>query len=332
MAVWGLSLLLVVALATPALAEIKWKNNDHYKAYTDAYNEMDPVKKAALAEKFIADWKDADAEATQNIYWMMLISYYNAKNWAKAVETVDKQQALAPNLPADQKKQALLISMSGYGQLKNNDKVKEFAEKILAIDPNQLDTLITYSTLLAANFPTDETAKQAQLTKGLEITKRALAQPKPAAVPDAQWNPIRLQLFHGTCLIYLNQKKNAESMNECKEAIKINKKDSTAWYWISLALKPGVAEAAKKYKDSVDKLNENRSADQITRDDLTATMKALEKIYDDKNDEMIDALARAVAADGEASAQARTDLTKAWVGTPDDLNKRIADKKAEMGN
>src|SRR5690348_1957060 len=104
-AFWGLSLVLLGALAKPALAQQpKLPTTEIYNAYMAAYNETDPAKKAANAEKFIAtykDGKDTDHVAIDNMYMMALRSYYGGKNFAKCIELADKQAATAPELAGD---------------------------------------------------------------------------------------------------------------------------------------------------------------------------------------------------------------------------------------
>jgi len=83
----------------------------------------------------------------------------------------------------------------------------------------------------------------------------------------------------------------------------------------------------RRYNDSVQKVNDNRTADQITRDDLTAVMNALVIVATTKTDELVEIFAKSVAC-GET--RARIEL-KIFAGTPDDLEKLIQTKKTELG-
>jgi len=329
----GLLLLLVIAFAANGLAQqdIKWKGTEDYNAYMNVYNEKDFAKKAANGEKFLADFKDADPTARQNAYVMMTISYAQGGNWAKALESVDKMSTLGPTLDASTKKQFLIVGLSAASTLKNTAKTKEYAEKVLAVDPNEVNALITLSSLLANNLPTDDAGKNAQITQALEVTNRALKQTRPANVPDAVWNPIQLQLHRTACLMLLNQKKYEETIAACREALKIDKKDGDSYYLIGLASKPELVELVNHYNASIDKLNENRTADQITRDELKSIADGNEKRASDKKDEIVGYFATAVAAGGGASAQAKDELMKLFTGTPDELNALIAAKKSELG-
>ena len=87
---WALPLLLIGALTTQGFAQdVKWKGTE-YEDYMGVYNEKDNAKKAAGAEKYFVDHKDADPIALTQIYSMMLLSYANAGNWAKTLETVER--------------------------------------------------------------------------------------------------------------------------------------------------------------------------------------------------------------------------------------------------
>jgi hypothetical protein len=240
---------------------------------------------------------------------------------------------LAPRLTDAQKLQYYQIGMLAGVNLKNNAKTAEYAEKVLSMNATDLNALVTLSSLLSQTLPTEETAKQAQLNRTLDVTRRALAQPRPAAgYTDAQWNGIRLQLHQTACLVLLNQNKHTESIAECQEALKINGKDSYAWYLIGLSHKTALIDLSKKYNDAVEKYNANRTADPITVDDLRAVMVGAEQIASAKRDETLDAFARSVAAGGPAGQQAREELQKIFTGTPEELNRLIEEKKSQLGN
>jgi hypothetical protein len=76
---------------------VKWKSSKEYEDYMHVYNQKDFAKKAAHAEQFFIDHSDADPQALTQVYTMMLLSYANASNWVKVVETYDRIN-LAPKL------------------------------------------------------------------------------------------------------------------------------------------------------------------------------------------------------------------------------------------
>jgi tetratricopeptide (TPR) repeat protein len=329
---WALPLLLISALATPGFAQdIKWKDNKEYEDYMGVYKQTDLAKKAAAAETFLVDHKDADPLALTQIYQMMLLSYANAGNWAKTLETVERQ-SMAPKLSEADKRQYTQIGLLAATNLKNNAKVVEYAEKVLAFDPNNLNALISLSNILSQTLPATEPGKTAALAKTLEITKRALAQPKPANIPDTQWNPIQLQLRQTASMVLLNQQKYAESMAEAKAALSINPKDGYAWYLIGMSLKVDLADRVGKYSKSVDNFNAARTtADPIQLDELKSIIQQMEQLASEKRTETLDAFAKSAAAGGPTAEQARQEIQKI-TQNPEETNKLIEEKKSQLGN
>src|SRR4030095_7289945 len=219
---WALPLLLIGALTTPALAQAqqaqaaqqdpKWKNTQEYTDYMLVYNENDPAKKAAAAEKFFVDHKDADPIAINDVYTRMYPAYVQAGNWVKVLESYDRMATLGPKLTDAQKKLYTEIAMVAAVNSKNNKRTVEIAETVLKGDPNNANALITLSAQLSQSLPTNNPEKDAHITRTLEITKKALAQPKPQTVSDPQWSGIQAQLHDTACLMLLNQGKHQESI------------------------------------------------------------------------------------------------------------------------
>jgi len=326
----GLFLTLFAALAAPGFAQ-EIKDPAEYKAYFEGvYSEKDLAKKAANGEKFLNDYKETVAR--NQTYMMILLSYAQIPNWPKALETADKQAQMAPKLEPNDKKQTLLVGMTAAEQAKNTPKLKEYANKVLESDPKNIGALITLSGLLANSLPTEEAAKNKQLEETLAITKRALAEPKPASATDAQWNPILVQLHDTVAMVYLNQKKYAETVTASDDALKLNKKDGYAYYLKGLAMKPAVKEAIDKYTAAVEKMNleENRKADQLVRDELQANAQGLLSAATTKKDDLAQIFAKSVATGWANAAAARTELKQVFTGTPAEMDKLIDDMKVEI--
>ena len=309
-AYWAMPLLLISALTTRGFAqEIPWGPGE-YEAYIAVFNEKDFVKKAALAEKFFVDHPKADAVALTQMYTMMLLSYANAGNWAKTLETIERP-ALGPKLTEAEKKQYTQIGLLAATNLKDNKKIVEYAEKVLKDDPKNLSALVTLSGVLSGTMPATNPAKDPHIVRTLDITKQALALPRPAqGYTDAQWTQVQQQLHDTACLMLLNQQKYPETIAECQEALKVNPKDAYAWYWIGLVHRAAFVDLNKKYNESVDKYNANRTAPQLELDELRAQMQGAEKIAEDKLNETLDAFAKAAAIGGDAGTQAQAEIKK----------------------
>src|ERR1041384_7791328 len=118
----GVSLILLLALMISALPSFgqdkqpQLKTRPEYDAYMAPYSEKDPAKKAAVAEKFITDFKES--EGVPNAYTMALSGYTGAKNWPKVIELADKAAAL-PN--ADNKLKFYAASSAMVAAQNTND-------------------------------------------------------------------------------------------------------------------------------------------------------------------------------------------------------------------
>ena len=340
-AYWALPLMLIGALTSPVLAQAqqaqekqqdpKWKDTNEYNDYIKCYEEKDAAKKAACAEKFLVDHKDADPIAVTEVYKMMLFGYANSSNWKKTLETIERQ-SIAPKLTEADKKQYDQIGLVAAATSKDNPKTVEYAEKVLKNDPKNLNALITLSGVLSQTLPPTNPAKDQQIEKTLTVTKQALEQPKPQGVPEPQWNAIQQQLRETTCLMLLNQKKYPESIAECQAVLKINPKDGFAYYWIGLSHKSALIDLSKKYNESVENYNAHRQDGQLVVDELRAAMQGAEKVASDKRDETVDAFAKAAALGGEAGKQAMTELKGIFTGSEAELNQLIEEKKKQLGD
>jgi len=311
MAYWALPLLLISALAAPGYAQdVKWTDNKEYEDYRAVYDEKDMAKKAALAEKFFVEHPKADPIALTQMYTMMLLSYANAGNWAKTLETIERP-ALGPKLTEAEKKQYTQIGLLAATNLKDNKKIVEYAEKVLKDDPKNLSALVTLSGVLSGTMPATNPAKDSHIVRTLDITKQALALPRPAqGYTDAQWAQVQQQLHDTATLMLLNQQKYPEAIAEAQAAIKVNPKDAYAWYWIGLAHRAAFVDLNKQYNDAVKKYNDNRTAPQLELDELRAQMQGAEKIAEDKLNETLDAFAKAAAIGGDAGTQAQAEMKK----------------------
>src|SRR5215470_3298044 len=174
----GASLFLLLGLvvsALPAFGQDKQpqlKTRPEYDAYVAVFNEKDPVKKAALGEKFIADFKES--EGIPNAYTMTIGAYTAAKNWAKVTETAEKAATL-PNADNKLKGYAYASAMIAAQNLNNVDNVISYGEKVLAIDPTDLNAMITVSAVIPAKLPANEAGKKAALDKASDLATKALA-------------------------------------------------------------------------------------------------------------------------------------------------------------
>jgi hypothetical protein len=326
----GLSLFLLLALvvsALPGFAQDKQpqlKTRPEYDGYLAVYNEKDPVKKAALGEKFIADFKES--EGVPNVYTMTIGAYTNAKNWAKVMETADKAAAL-PQADNKLKAYAYANAMIAAQNLNQIEKVLSYGEKVLAIDPNDLNTMITLSAVIPAKLPADDAGKKAALDKAQELAAKALSGIQAmAAKADAQSKPQLEQIegnLHATLgLVAYNRPDYNKSIQEYELALQKTPKDELAHFYLGLDYQALAAQASREYQTAVKAENDAKAAraDQPTIDELAAKRGGLEEDIRKARDKAIDEFAIAVALGGQVSAQAKDALSRLWMAKNDNTN------------
>src|SRR5213080_940676 len=162
----SVSIVLVLALVAAALpgfgqaAQAKQpqaKTQAEYNAYTALYNEKNPQKKAELGEKFLTDFKETDF--VSNTYTMIIGAYTGAQNWQKVIDAAERAVAF-PGADNRLKAFAYANAMVASQNLNQIDKVISYGDKVLAIDPNDLNTMITLSAAIPAKLPADEPGKK----------------------------------------------------------------------------------------------------------------------------------------------------------------------------
>jgi tetratricopeptide (TPR) repeat protein len=342
----GLSLLLLVGLAMPALAQSAQAEYDAYLAF---YNEQNPQKKAELAEKFIAEPTLTTSQYRASVVGGLVRAYAASQNHAKVLETVDKLPTLLPAADDKVKLGAYLNAMVAAQSVDNFPKIMEYGDKALAIDPNDLNAQLTLSSMIPERLPTDEAQKKAALDKAMGLAEKAQAQiPKifaaapPAGITPDQWKAGRAgyesQITATMGLIHLNRAEYDKAVEKYEEVLKSNQKDAVNWYRLGLAYNSLAAAASNATVSAYDDLNKAKKehpADQFMHEELDAKRAAIEEDFNKKREKGIDALAKAVALGGVVAQPARTALDKLYGSKTNNdlsgLNAVIASKKAELG-
>ena len=341
----SLSLILVFALfALPGFGQAaqakqpQAKTQAEYNAYKAVYDEQNPAKKAELGEKFLTDFKESDFIA--NTYTIIVGAYTRAQNWAKVMDAADRAAA-SPVADDKLKAFAYANAMIAAQNLNNVDKVISYGEKVLAIDPNDLNTLITLSAVIPTKLPADEAGKKAALDKASGLATKALAGIEPMlAKADEKTKPQLVQIqgnLHATLgLIAYNRPEYQKSIQEYETAVKSNPKDDVAHFYMALDYQALAAQASRDYQAAIKAENEAKAAkaDQPTIDDLAAKRSGLEGDIRNARDKAIDEFAIAAAIGGPVAAQAKDALTKLWTAKNDSTNgleEFIAQKKQQLG-
>ena len=214
----------------------------------------------------------------------------------------------------------------------------EYGEKLLAMDPGNLQALVTLPNVILTSLPTDATAKSAALTKASDYAKKLLAVAKPAGIGDADWAGVQAQARFTVGFGLFSKNAYAEAITEFQEAIKLNKKDDQTHYNLGLAYNALLPDAQRLVLAGYDEENAAKTAlkPQAEIDAIVAKRAPLEADFRARRDLAIDAFARAAALAGPTSASARTQFERLFKqkkadATADEMNQYIAAKKAELG-
>jgi tetratricopeptide (TPR) repeat protein len=193
----------VAPLFSQAAAEQKQpqaKTKAEYDAYMALYNEAAPAKKVELAAKFLTD--HPETEFKMFVYQMQIDGYQRLGNTDKVVETGEKFFSDFPQADNNTKKFVMQRMMTSYQQKNDFAKTVEYGDKLLAIDPKDLPSLLTLSSILPERPPTEEDKKPAYFAKALDYSTRAKAEiealQKPAQTPpitDEQWTAEKNKLL-----------------------------------------------------------------------------------------------------------------------------------------
>jgi tetratricopeptide (TPR) repeat protein len=334
-----LLMLILVVSALPGLGQAaqanqpRAKTQPEYNAYLALYNEKDPAKKAELGEKFLTDFKESDF--VPNAYKMIIQAYSAQKNWAKVLDVADRAAAF-PMADNGLKGYAYGNAMIAAQNTNNIDKVISYGEKVLAIDANDLNTLITLSAVIPQKNPSDK----AQLDRAADMATKALAGIQPMmAKASPQEKPQLVQIdgtLHGTLgLIAYNKQDYTKSIQEYQTAIMDNAKDDASHYFLAYDYIALMAQASKDYRAALDKENALKAAkaDQPQIDDAAAQRADFEDKVRKTRDQVIDELATAVAVNGPVATQAKTALTQQWTAKNDStagMDEFVEQKKAQL--
>lgn len=132
--------------------------------------------------------------------------------------------------------------VSGYQQLNEAAKVMEWGEKALGFKPDDMNTLMMLSNVMAERPPSNEEEKTKQMKRAEELADQALAMlPTFLAGPDgAKFTTqgkadLTSQLHYTLGLVYLQEKKLGSSEQELATALKSKPNDPITYYRLGIA-------------------------------------------------------------------------------------------------
>jgi tetratricopeptide (TPR) repeat protein len=169
--------------------------------------------------------------------------------------------------------------IQSYQQLNDAPKMVEWGEKALGFKPDDVNTLLMLSNVMAERPPTNETEKATQMKRAEELAGQALtglpaflSSPDAANLPPNAKAELTAQAHYTMGLIYLHQKKLGPSQQEFLSAIQSKPNDPITYYRLGIAY-----------------------------------------VQDMKNDQAMEALGKSVFLKGVSEAGARDILKQLWV-------------------
>jgi hypothetical protein len=308
----ALSTLPVFAQAAQAKAP-QIKTQSEFDAYNACFMEKDPAKKADLCEKFVDGFKDS--ELLVDGYKLILQSYYQSHNWKLLMDAADRVVAL-PSADSNLKSYAYERAMAAAQNSNNSDKCVTYGDKVLAIDADNLNVLLTVSTVIAQQYASDAT----QLQRAGDMARKALlmvaSRMDKAAPRDKPQFVLVDGTLHGTLgLVSYHQKDYKKSIQEYQFAVKDNVKDDgshfyMAYDYINLMVQASQENRRRSRQSTMRKLL--RQISQPLMSLVGAKRPSLEDDIRKYRNTVIDELAIAVAINGPYAVQAKRELTKQW--------------------
>jgi hypothetical protein len=190
-----------------------------------------------LGEKLLAR-ADADAKLTDR-------DKENVRKKDKNAVFLDKNspEFLAFMAQSEARILALYQSVIQLAQQMNDAaKMMEYGEKALGFKPDDLNTLMMLSNVMAERPPANEAEKTKHMARAEALAKLAMTElPKFTSSPEAarltaeQKSELTAQMHYTLGLIYLHQKKYGPSQAEFLTSIKNNAKDPIAYYRLGIA-------------------------------------------------------------------------------------------------
>ena len=118
----------------------------------------------------------------------------------------------------------------------------EWGEKALGFKPDDINTLVMLSNVMAERPPTNEAEKATQMKRAEELANQAiealpgfLSSPEATNLPASAKADLTSQTHYTLGLIYLHQKKLGPAQQELLTALKSKPNDPIAYYRLGIA-------------------------------------------------------------------------------------------------
>ena len=330
----GLSMMLCLTFAmpvmsqTPSPAEVAC--NAKYGKYYAAQTNM------TLADDFLNDATCKDSMYREGTYQLMAAALVGASKWKEALDLTNRFGKEMPNAGKPARIYINSQGLAAANQTGDLDKIIDSGEKLLTVDPDNLNAILIVATTIPDKLPTDPAAMDKAMARAVELAKKLLAMTKPEAVDGKVWQQQVLGPAHGVVGFVLLQKKEyVESIAEYEQAVKINPRDQVSWFRKALSETKIAIAAQGLIQPAYDILNlDSNRTPGPERDALIEKRDAIEKDFREKRDKAIDSYISTVALGDPIAKQARVTLESLYNpshnGTSEGLDELIAKRKTEL--
>jgi tetratricopeptide (TPR) repeat protein len=277
-----LSILFIAGLVlSPNMVRAQEPTEEEYKALTDIQAEKDVTKKAEMIFTFLKDKpKTAYKPNVMAEYQKIIIDLKNAKQWTQIIAMGDKFLAVSPSddfteaaltqayaetnnmkgfatfgEKAYSIKPSLALAQAianAYQKIGNDAKYTQWREKVLSMDPNNVEILIDMTKRYQAAQNNAQALKYAKMTLAALPTAK-----KPDGIDAPAWkNTTDAGYAVAYGVIGANAYQNnryAEAITNLSNAVRYYKRMDLAYYYMGMSywqqnkLQPAMLNFAKAY-------------------------------------------------------------------------------------
>jgi tetratricopeptide (TPR) repeat protein len=242
------------------------------------------------------------------------------------MDHADNFQQSLPSADAPSKATIYTQAMASAYTLGNLPKTNEFGGLAIRFDP---DNYMVLQFLASTGI--------LEPAKTLEYAEKAILQPKPATMSDAQYQTSMSRMEGILATNFMGQNKFKEAIPHYEKALKLNPKDHTNQYRHGLAtmqLMPAAVQGAQAANDDLIRAMTKDPKVQAEVDQATAKVDEMSKAALALRDIAMDSFARAIAIGGQFAEQAKTILDSLYTNKNknlDGIDLFIAAKRTEVG-
>jgi len=321
----SLSALFCLASATSVFAQAQPSASE--KCNEKVRLSMAKPEDMKLFDDFINDSTCKDSMYRETVFNTTFQKYIAAMKWKEVYDLANRYEKEV-NPKTDQlKKFFAQYGLTAASQLGDLNMILDMGEKVLVIDPTDLNALVILIGALPEKYPTltDQAAKDKNLARSEELAKKILGMKMPDGLTDPVWQQSVIGPAHAVLgFVALQRQQYPDASGEYEKAVKINPKDQVSWFRGGLARIFIATAAQKPLKDLYDNANAITTPGP-ERDAADQKRDAGVKEYTDKRDLAMDWLATATAMGGPVGDAAKKQLELLWKPAHNDTTEGMDD-------